>query len=216
MDLFFKHSPEFVKSEESAYYYWYLYMQLVEGYDEAHPLWEFFGNVNIPFKKWWIKHQEIFQTGLELGVWELETNKEIKEAQEEGAIILRLDKDCSRQYLLECFKEIMDVHEIGTKAGRKDHKAETNMAKFPFYQRPEVRLLKKTYDVLIMRSRRPTPTLYEIGCTLKLNPSAELIGKNDPSKSDKINRMNATVSRYLRQANQIKANVAKGDFPKFT
>lgn len=216
MDQYLKHDPNRVKKEDSAYYYWYLYMQLVKFYDEEHPLWEHFGNVDIPFKKWWLRHEDVFMTGLELGVWEIETIKELKEAHEQGAIILRLDKDCSRKYLLECFKEILDDHEIAMKPGRKNHKTETKMAVRPFYQRPDVRLLKKTYDVLILRSRRPTPTLYEIGCILKLNPSAELVGENDPNKFDKINTMNATVGRYLRQANQIKLNVAKGDFPKFS
>lgn len=216
MDLYLKHSPDDMPFEDSAYYYWYLFMQQVEGYSPKHPLWKDFGDVCMEFWEWWCTHGEsIFSTGNELGIWQLDTDEEIKKARRDGALIVRVDTNCTRDWLLNYFNEFLDDNKIGKKIGRRKHAEEVKGALYPFYQRPDVNALRKTWEVWEMRDQEPRPTLYEIGVALNLNYSAVI--KHGDTKAiitEKKNLMNATTSRYLRWAKNIIRNVGKGKFPK--
>jgi hypothetical protein len=191
-------------------------MQLVEDYKSGHPLWKDFGDVRMPFWEWWIDHgEDIFMTGEKMGVWELESDEDIRQARKEAAYIVRIDPDCTRDYLVSLFRGFLDEKGIGKGAGRKEHKDEVKFAKYPFYQRPDVGSLRLSLEVWERRHKQPRPTLYEIGCQLDLCPD-QVIRKKDTKdeRADKMNVMNATVSRYLRWAKNIKQNVALGIFPK--
>lgn len=212
-----QHDPEEGAFEKSAYYYWYLYMQLVEGYGPKHPLWRDFGDVQMPFWDWWCAHgEDIFATGEKSGVEELVSDDDIQKARSDGAYVVRVDPDCTRDYLMFYFQDFLDEKGIRTTAGRRQHKDEVKFARYPFYQRPDVKSLRITLEVWKLRQQLPRPTLYEIGRKLRLNPSAVINDKKDTEaiKTDKKNVMNATVSRYLKWATNIKDNVAKGIFPK--
>ena len=217
MSQFVLHYPEHGKFEESAYYYWYRYMQLVENYGRRHPLWEDFGDVKMPFWDWWCAHgEDIFLTGEKDGIMELNSDEEISKARAESAFIVRIDPDCPRDYLMYAFKLFLDENGILPRAGRKFHKDEVRLTKYPFFSRPDVNALKNSLNVFEARQREPRPTLYQIGCELGLRPDYVIVENEDTSeiREQKRNRMNATVSRYYRWANNIKKNVAKGIFPK--
>jgi hypothetical protein len=128
---------------------------------------------------------------------------------------VRIDPDCTRDYLVSLFGGFLDEKGIGKGAGRKKHKDEVKFAKYPFYQRPDVGSLRLSLEVWERRHKQPRPTLYEIGCQIELCPD-QVIRKKDTKdeRADKMNVMNATVSRYLRWAKNIKRNVALGIFPK--
>lgn len=212
-----QHYPEEGKFENSAYYYWYLYMREVGDYGPKHPLWEDFGDVQMPFWDWWCAHgEDIFATGEKSGVEELVSDDDIQQARSEGAYVVRVDPDCTRDYLMFYFQDFLDEKGIRPTAGRRPHKDEVKFARYPFYQRPDVKSLRITLDVWKLRQQQPKPTLYEIGRKLRLNPSAVINDKKDTDaiKADKKNVMNATVSRYLKWATNIKENVAKGISPK--
>lgn len=215
MDLFTQNYPEEGNFEKSAYYYWYLFMQLIEDYRRGHPLWKDFGDVRMPFWEWWVAHgEDLFATGQKYGVLELVTNGDIQQARSEGAYLLRIDPDCTRDYINLMFRDFLDEKGISKGAGRKQHKDEVKLARYPFYQRPDIDSLKKSLDAWKLRHQHPRPTLYNIGLQLGLCPDHIIEGKDDLNKASKLNVMNATVSRYLRWAENIKQNVAKGIFPK--
>lgn len=215
MDLFTKHYPRKGKLEESAYYYWYLYMQRLDGYGRRHRLWKDFGGVNMPFWDWWRTHEELFRTGAKYGVLELKTDAEIREARSEGAYVVRIDPECTREYLMRYFREFLDEKKIHKGVGRRKHQDEVKYANYPFYKRPDVKSLRISLDVWNLRHQQPKPTLYEIGVKLKLCPNHVINDKKDVQavQTDKMNVMNATVSRYLRRAETTLLYIGGGLFP---
>lgn len=219
MDLFTKHYPEEENIEASAYYYWYAFMQKIDDYGPKHPLWKDFGDISQPFWDWWIdRGEDLFMTGSKLGVMRLENDEEIATARAEGAVLLRVDTDCDRGYLLDVFKELLDECKVVNTPGRKKHQREVLFAKYPFHQRPNVDTLKKTLAVWDRR-HPPAPhkrmKLYEIGLELKINPSCRPEPNDDADKKlEKREILTATVSRYERWARHIIKNVGLGVFPK--
>jgi hypothetical protein len=216
MDLYIKHSPRKGQLEESAYYYWYLYMQLIEGYGRKHRLWKDFGDVQIPFRDWWLSHEEkLFRTAERYGILELKTAKDIHEARLDRAFMVRVDPDCTREYLIHYFKEFLNEKNIRIGAGRRKHQDEVKHAKYPFYQRPDVKSLRISYEAWTLRHQVPKLTLYEIGIKLNLSPNNVINEKKDTQaiKTAKRNCMNAMVSRYLRRAETIMHFIEAGLFP---
>lgn len=194
-------------------------------YGPTHRLWDEFGDTlttgasidedETDFWHWWNRNQLSFQSG-QLGVWVIETDEEIATARKEGAVLIRLDRECTRDYLRFNFEETLKELNIGVKPGRRKHQHEVMNAKRPFEKRPDVRSLKKSFQVLEMRLSKPKPTLYEVGKALGLNPSAEYADDDLPTeKSEQRNRMNATVSRYERWGKNILNGVLIGKFPVF-
>lgn len=88
MQTFEQNYPESGALEKSAYYYWYLYMQTLDDYGPAHPLWADFGDVSVDFEDWWFDHENMFWPGEKMGVWELTSDDEIEQARNEGAFIV--------------------------------------------------------------------------------------------------------------------------------
>lgn len=220
MDLFTKHYPEQANPEGSAYFYWYEFMRLIDGYDKSHALWGDFGDLSTSFWSWWIRRgEDLFMTGLPEGVEEVVGEEQIAKARSDGAYLVRVDGECSRAYLVERFKDFLIEKKISANAGRLPHAHEVHRAKYPFYQRPDVDSLRTILAVWKLRNapKSKMPTLYEIGVELKLNPTA-IIKSDDPphTKRDKRNVMNATVGRYQRWGKNIILNAALGIFPKLT
>lgn len=208
------HYPEDRKIEKSAYYWWYRFLQKVDGYGPNHPLWDEFGDVTQDFWDWWIAVERIFMTGLPPGVVTLASDAEIEEARKEGALIVRVDPKCTRHYLRFAFEEFLKEEDITDSPGRKKHEHEIQMAQRGFASRPDVRGLEWCMKVYEKRKAEPDLSLYEIGVQLKLNPNAVVTKRMLPKiRAGKINVMNATVSRYWRQALSIIEHVGQGRFP---
>lgn len=213
MDLYWMHYPD-GKIEDSAYYWWYRFLQKVDVYGPSHPLWNEFGDVTQDFRDWWKAVELIFMTGLPSGVVKLASDTEIEEAKKKGALIVRVDSKCTRHYLRFAFEEFLKEEDITDSPGRKKHEHEIQMAQRGFASRPEVRGLKNIMKVYEKRTADPSLSLYEIGVQLKLNPNARVKrGMTPKQRADKINSLNATVSRYWRQALSIIEHVGRGEFP---
>lgn len=216
MSLFSRHEPKEDEAlwKDSAYYWWYRFMQKVPDYGPAHPLWEEFGDVTQGFWDWWIKHELTFAPGLLPGVALLETEEDFETARKEGALFVRVDPNNTRHYLRFAFESFMQEMDIPDTPGRKKHTDEDRMAKRPFENRPEVRGLEKAFRVYELRTAESELSLYDIGVRLNLNPNARVKkGMTPKERADKINSMNATVSRYWRHAQSIIEHVAEGQFP---
>ena len=208
------HYPEDGKIEESAYYWWYRFLQKVDGYGPSHPMWDEFRDVTEDFWDWWIATEDIFATGLPPGVEALASDADIEAAKKEGALIVRVDPKCTRHYLRFAFEEFLKEEDITDSPGRKKHEHEIQMAQRGFASRPDVRGLEKSMKVYELRIAEPGLSLYEIGVRLKLNPNAVVKkGMLKKERADKINVMNATVGRYWRNALSIIEHVGKGKFP---
>jgi len=219
MDLFTKHYPDKENIEASAYYYWYAFMQKLDDYGPKHPLWKDFGDIRQPFWDWWIERgEDLFMTGSKLGVMRLENDEEIATARAEGAVLLRVDTDCDRGYLLDVFKELLDECKVVNTPGRKKHQREVLFAKYPFHQRPDVDTLQKTLTVWNLRHPPASVKrmkLYEIADLLMIESKYDESAKEcSYSRLLKRQVLTAAASRYERWARHIIKNVGLGVFPK--
>lgn len=222
MDIFALHYPKESKLEDSAYYWWYRFMGLLKDYGPAHPLWDDFGDVTLPFWDWWIAiGEDLFSTGALDGVCELFTDDEVAEARSEGAYIVRVDGSCSREFLERMFRDFLDEKKISKTPGRKrfDDTHEFLPARRNFDKTPDARSLKNSFKVLEKwlekEEKHKKMSLYDIGVAIgTINPQA-IILKTDvgEKQDDKKNSMTATVSRYLRWGKSILAGVGEGRFP---
>lgn len=133
----------------------YLFMREVEDYGPKHPLWKDFGDVQKPFWDWWCDHgEDIFMTGVESGVEELTSDEDIQRARAEGAYLVRVDPDCTRDYLMFVFQDFLDEKGIRKKPGRRKHKDEMKFARYPFYQRPDVESLRVALEVWKLKQKK--------------------------------------------------------------
>lgn len=222
-DLYGRHYPNTDEEswKKSGYYWWYRFMQKVEGYGPDHPLWKDFGDVHQPFMDWWIEHEDIFLPRFG-GVAELKTDADIEAARKDGAIIVRVDPEiCSWDALQEQFQWVLEDNNIAKPArGRQKHEtvAEVGPDRYGFASRPEVRdglgglaMCMKVYEE---RIANPDMSLYDIAVKLKINESTRITDDMLPKQqSDIINNISASVRRYLRDAESIIEHVGQGKFP---
>lgn len=188
-------------------------MQQLSGYGPKHRLWDDFGDVSGDFWDWWIDHESMFWPKGSLGVWEQETDEDVKRARAEGAFIVSVDPTQTKDRLMFDFEEILREKGI-TKTGRRSLQRENDESKYPFATRPECRGLKNMFRVYELRTNEPELSLYDIGVRLELNPNALIQrGMTPKQRADKINSMNATVSRYWRNAVSIMEHIGEGQFP---
>jgi len=219
---------------ESPYYYWWEFLRRNEDYQaccaaagtgELAGLYAKFGDVlNDTFKNWWREH------GYYLFAEERKPLllKELSDPSEwdpnwlkEHAMVVVVPLDIPKRYLQGFFARLLKQRH-GGKQGRKalsDEDAST--AQFPLHRNFSIETLSKqlaVYDAVIAKKQgNDKRTLAKIGVDLKLVKEAMPDSKDDlETAMDKRNVMSATVSRYFRQAKNIVANTAKGQFPNST
>ena len=223
-DFYFSHNPwdHRLDLEKSAYYWWYRFMQKVKGYGPNHALWDDFGDVRQKseyveedFWYWWLEHQTMFEPRGSLGVWEQETDADVKAARKEGAFIVSVDPNETRDRLMFDFDCILKEKGIGNRRGRRPHKKESQ-GKHSFIARPDHRSLRLAFLVYEAYERRKVEktTLYKIGEQLGVNKRALV---TDDMKADvrrqKKNIMNVMVTRHYKNALSIIKHIGKGEFP---
>lgn len=207
LNLLLRHWPGTVPLEDSAYFYLFAFLQLVDGYGPDHRCWPLFGDVqNLSFWDWWNEREyDVFAHGSSLGVWELNTDEDVAKARAEGLVIVSVDMSCSRAYLDKYFHEILVGHgvEMGRKRTRKN--GEIAEPKWFFEAKPDTQALRLYLDVY--RLSKQGLSHWEVAKQLKINTTA--------TQNNKRNVIEATVSRYLKKANRIIKGLNYGKFPVY-
>lgn len=218
---------------DSPYYYWWEFLRRNDEYraccaaggtGELAWLYEKFGDVlNDTFKDWWNQNNR----GYRLFAEELKPVflKELNDPSEwdsswakEHAMVVVVPLDIPKRYVQGFFARLLKERHKGERGRKVLSDKDASTASCRLHRNVSVGTLKNqlnVYDAVMAKKQgNDKRTLAKIGADLELVEDAMPDNKDDlETAMDKRNVMSATVSRYFRQARNIVANTAKGQFP---
>jgi len=208
LKLLFAHWPVNVRPKESAYFYLFAFLQLVEGYGPGYRAWQLFGNAqHMSFAEWWVDREDkVFVHGSSLGIWELEDDKAVAEARSQGLTVVSIDMSCSRAYLNGLFHDLLSAHDVEQGRGQKRRNRDIVEPAWFFEAKPDIHALRLYFCVYVLSTRKGLSHA-QIAKRLRINTTA--------TQNKKTNVIEATVSRYLKKAKRIIAGLEYGKFPVF-
>lgn len=214
--------------ERSVYYWWFQYLKRNDDYRKTcekggtgpcAALYKDFGDVHATdFKTWWDangarlfgEHERTSIAIYKGGVFDPSINAG------RNSLLLNVPLDLPRAHLYKRFKQIITAHHDGERGKRHNANSE---ALYPTGGKIDVGFLKVALQVWDMRKAEPEKKLWEIANDLKLGSketwitAAELKMKAHLPVADKKNVLAATTSRYIKKAQRMIDDTAKGKFP---
>lgn len=183
-----------------------------------------FGDIdNVEFMDWWrttglrLFYFEDLSEFPTMGVLNLKTAQESLDA---GRFMVSIDMTFPKKVIMDRLKAIVEKR-VTSKVGRRKFKADKG-GKYSVKSYVDTNALMKTLAVYDLSIKEPSLKRWEIEERIglidkKANKKANALwkmGKTTKELADKRKVQTATVSRYLRHANEIIENVAKhGEFP---
>jgi hypothetical protein len=220
------HNPFKRGYKSTVYYYWFEFLKRSDPKERSKKVRDDFGDIdNADFMDWWRT------TGFELfyffdlsefptmGVLNLETAQESLEA---GRFMVSIDMTFPKKVIMDRLKAIVEKRVI-SKVGRRKFRADKG-GKYTVQSYVDTNALMKTLAVYDLCKKNEPLTGNDklkrwqieerIGLIDKKASALWKMGKTTKELADKRKVQTATVSRYLRHANEIIENVAKhGKFP---
>ena len=222
------------EQERSPYYWWWAYLRRSEAYLKCcekggkgplAKLYADFGDVREDdFRKWWTTGDH----GAQLFAEQRQSVKfgQLKDAAEwhpdwttDRALIIAIPLNMSKRLIKTGVSKLLDSH-IQSRRGRKALRDAESSALYPLarnYTAQNLKTALAVYDLWHMGKFNPEEKLYywEIGVKVGLNR----LSVKDAKSSDKHaryearNRLNATVLRYVKEAQKIIKGIEQGEFP---
>lgn len=214
----------------SPYYWWWEYLRRNkdylgccenEGKGKLSELYKDFGDVRgDSFREWWrVKAVPLFaEKQSDIRVGEIQSKDEIpNEWNKEDLMILKISLGMDKKSIKKIFNQILKKRHT-TERGRPVQKFGKSTAKYPINQNftiDNLRIGLEVYDLYkSTREGNEKLKLWEIGVAKRLLADSMPEPKDtNGEKLIKRNRMAATVSRYIKQAEKRIENVGKGIFP---
>ena len=214
----------------SPYYWWWEYLRRNkdylgccenEGKGKLSELYKDFGDVRGDgFREWWrVKAVPLFaEKQSDIRVGEIQSKDEIpNEWNKEDLMILKISLGMDKKSIKKIFNQILKKRHT-TERGRPVQKFGKSTAKYPINQNftiDNLRIGLEVYDLYkSTREGNEKLKLWEIGVAKRLLADSMPEPKDtNGEKLIKRNRMAATVSRYIKQAEKRIENVGKGIFP---
>lgn len=214
----------------SPYYWWWEYLRRNKDYLECcenegkgklSELYKDFGDVRgDSFREWWrVKAVPLFaEKQSDIRVGEIQCKDEIpNEWNKEDLMILKISLGMDKKSIKKIFNQILKKRH-STERGRPVQKFGKSTAKYPINQNftiDNLRIGLEVYDLYkSTREGDEKLKLWEIGVAKRLLADSMPEPKDtNGEKLIKRNRMAATVSRYIKQAEGRVENVGKGVFP---
>jgi len=214
----------------SPYYWWWEYLRRNkdylgccenEGKGKLSELYKDFGDVRgDSFREWWrVKAVPLFaEKQSDIRVGEIQSKDEIpNEWNKEDLMILKISLGMDKKSIKKIFNQILKKRHT-TERGRPVQKFGKSTAKYPINQNftiDNLRIGLEVYDLYkSTREGNEKLKLWEIGVAKRLLADSMPEAKDtNGEKLIKRNRMAATVSRYIKQAEKRIENVGKGIFP---
>jgi hypothetical protein len=206
-------------NDKAAYELWFKFLQLADPKTCTEAVRKDFGNVwKTDFDTWWTNHSYLFDPMAPQTFEVIENIGDYKGFEgSEDLLIITVPLLESKTYLREEFEKFLRIWHPA-KVGRP--KFEKFSEKYKLDSRPYIQGLEQTLKVYNFKKLHPTMTGMQIEEKLKLiNKNGKNAGKiwKKSTKPKELERMwniqRSTVSRYLRQADKLIENVAKGIFP---
>ncbi len=217
--------------ENSPYYWWWQFLRRNEQYLECcanggsgplADLYRDFGDVREDnFKRWWLDGSRGYHLFNEKVRKEFVT--EVKSPDdwqshwsEDDSLILHLPLGTAKKYLLEQVQALLKDRHPNKKLGRIPN--EPSSAKRQLYNEMNIgtlRILLTVYDKVRAKRRGELDmALPDIGIEMGFNRLSKFKSQSDRLMRERYrNVMSATVLRYFKDAENIVANTARGEFP---
>ena len=211
-------------AQKSIYYWWWMYLKRNQEYlnccerggkGKLAALYKDFGDVRgSDFKKWWMEggrganlfaNQQVEDSIRILGI-----GQEALDTSE--AFTVSIPLYLPKKTILRRFKELLDERH----QGRRGHQlAKRSSAHYKVKGQPNIPAIKQALEVYDFKLANPGLKLWEIGNAIpRLQLENKLKTSDTPSqRADKRNVLAATVSRYLRRAENSIKNTTLGIFP---
>ena len=216
---------------ESHYFYWWEFLRrneeyaaccASEGQGDLAQLYADFGVVsNDNFKDWWFKngYRLFAEQSKPIKLRELNDPGEWDTSwDQEQVMVVVVPLDIPKRNLQGFFAKLLKKRHGGERGQKSLSKLDKSTSKYKIFQHVRVETLKnhlRVYDAVMANKLSESPkTLAKIGAELKLVEDAMPSSKDTAIEAAaKRNVMASTVSRYFREAQNIVANTAKGQFP---
>ena len=233
-----KHKPSQPRQRErSVYYWWWAYLKRnteylaccdAGGTGPLSKLYADFGDVrDDDFRAWWGGKQQLGpylfgERPSDFFIKKIGSGAEYDPAwdNDESTMVIAVNLAIGRRKLQQTFARLLMREHTGRR-GRPAMGTVKSTARYPLHRNFAVHNLKimlAAYDVwaaneqLPRNERRPQ---WQLGEEIKLIPSA-ITTKNDLDAVDKKNTMSAAFNRAIKNARNIVANTALGEFPNST
>lgn len=230
-----KHKPSLLRYQQrSVYYWWWAYLRRNEDYlaccarggaGKLAKLYADFGDVRSDdFRGWWggklQRGAYLFgEKPSDLVVKKIDTSSDWQPAwdADETVMVVAVNLAVGRRKLQADFAKLLAKEHKGRK-GRVAMASVKSTARYPLHRNFSVHSLKMmlaAYDAWAANEQLPRDKRkrqWELGESIKLVASA-ITTKNDVDAVDKRNTMSAAFNRAVKNARNIIANTAIGEFP---
>lgn len=210
--------------EETVYYWWWEYLRRNTDYlkccesggrGKLADLYKDFGDVRgDSFKDWWAKDARganlFAEPPAEYSIQVMEKGQSAIDPAE--VFVISIPLYLPKKLILRRFKELLDERH----KGKRGHQlAKRSKARYQVKGQPNIPAIKQALEVYDFKKANPKMKLWEIGNAIpKLQMGNKIkAGDTESEIADKKNVLAATVSRYLRRAEESIQNTEKGMFP---
>lgn len=214
-----------VAPTQSVYYWWYEFLKRNEDYRRCcesggkgrlAKLYKDFGDIHKgSFKRWWLEDQRgerlFAEPPAPVRLQELRSADEWDEEwTRDSVMVVVLPLKEPKRRIKRWFGRVLDQRHTG----RPGYPTKEPAALYQVHQKFQANALKEMLKLWDYRQQHPNLTMAQIGYRFNQVPSAmPKVGDSIPLLTKKRNTMTATVSRYLKKAEAMIANTARGKFP---
>jgi len=219
--------------QRSPYYWWWAFLRRNDEYlaccarggkGKLSKLYQAFGDVKSDnFKYWWTEGERgarLFgEKPRPVKLSELAEPSEWDESwAPDKVMVVAVPLDISKRRLQSYFAELLKKRHMATRGRRSNADLLKATADYKLYRAVSIQTLRiqlAVWDAVTRSKLLPKKkTMAQIGAELRLVPTAMPDSRDTASTAMlKRNVMQATVSRYYKDACNIIANTAKGEFP---
>ena len=219
--------------QRSPYYWWWAFLRRNEDYlaccarggkGKLAKLYEAFGDVKSDsFKSWWTQGERgarLFgEKPRPVKLSELTEPSQWDESwSSDKVMVVAVPLDISKRRLQTYFAELLKKRHTATRGRKSNADLQLATADYKLHRAVSIQTLRiqlVVWDAVTESKQLPKKkTMAQIGAELRLVPTA-MPDSGDTASTAMLKRnvMQATVSRYYKDAGNIIANTAKGQFP---
>jgi len=217
--------------QRSPYYWWWEFLRRNEDYKECCEsggtgalagLYTDFGDVlNDTFKDWWVGHgfRLFSEKPKPVKLTELDSPSDWDNSwTKDGVMVVAVPLDIPKRNLQGFFAQLLKKRHGGKRGRKALSDSDASTARYPLHRNVSIHTLRiqlAVYDaVMEARAGDKKVTLAQIGEKLKLVPKTNRKTETEVMDAERRRAvLAATVSRHLKDAQNIIANTARGQFP---
>ena len=219
-----------VKHFENVYELWYEWLKTIDPSQWAESAKDTLVDCEMPFEQWWEECKQYFLPAFDLTpLWVINNEDDYRlfhdSSDPEGELIVAFNVYMPTSAIIKAVRKLLNERDLTHRVGRPTYD-DSGADLFSLDRRPDeptIRTLNtmlRIYKAWISEQKKPKKEqqpLWAIGIQERVN-FAQIPAADDSAKiiSDKRKVLTATVSRYLKWAKTLRANLmASNTFPRY-